>query len=251
MQGHQRPCGRRAPTTPASPPRWWWSASCNAEGKTRHDSAARPSSSACGNGTSTPAAPSPASCDAWAPRWTGAASASPWTRVCPRPSRRCSCACIEEGLIYRGKRLVNWDPVLHTAVSDLEVLSQEESGHLWHMRYPLSNGPATWWWPPPARRPCSATAPWRSIRATNATSTCSGELVELPLTGRRIPIIADEELRRPGIRHRLRQDHPGSRLQRLRRVAAPSRRDRHQLPAPRRLINIFTADAAIRPNDAG
>ncbi|HID48390.1 MAG TPA: valine--tRNA ligase, partial [Chromatiales bacterium] len=46
----------------------------------------------------------------------------------------------QEGLIYRGKRLVNWDPVLHTAVSDLEVLSREESGHLWHMRYPLTNG---------------------------------------------------------------------------------------------------------------
>ena len=43
----------------------------------------------------------------------------------------------EEGLIYRGKRLVNWDPVLHTAVSDLEVISEEENGHLWHMRYPL------------------------------------------------------------------------------------------------------------------
>jgi valyl-tRNA synthetase (EC 6.1.1.9) len=45
-----------------------------------------------------------------------------------------------EGLIYRGKRLVNWDPVLHTAVSDLEVLSEEENGSLWHMRYPLSDG---------------------------------------------------------------------------------------------------------------
>lgn len=44
----------------------------------------------------------------------------------------------EEGLIYRGKRLVNWDPVLHTAVSDLEVLSEEENGYLWHMRYPLA-----------------------------------------------------------------------------------------------------------------
>ncbi|MEW8498452.1 MAG: class I tRNA ligase family protein, partial [Candidatus Thiodiazotropha taylori] len=46
----------------------------------------------------------------------------------------------EEGLIYRGKRLVNWDPKLHTAVSDLEVLSEEENGHMWHMRYPLTNG---------------------------------------------------------------------------------------------------------------
>ncbi|MEJ2440197.1 MAG: class I tRNA ligase family protein, partial [Gammaproteobacteria bacterium] len=46
----------------------------------------------------------------------------------------------DEGLIYRGQRLVNWDPVLHTAVSDLEVISEEETGHLWHMRYPLSDG---------------------------------------------------------------------------------------------------------------
>mgnify|MGYP001426496017 FL=1 len=43
----------------------------------------------------------------------------------------------DRGLIYRGKRLVNWDPVLHTAISDLEVISEEENGHLWHMRYPL------------------------------------------------------------------------------------------------------------------
>src|SRR3569832_1486803 len=46
----------------------------------------------------------------------------------------------EEGLIYRGKRLVNWDPVLHTAVSDLEVISEEENGQLWHLRYPLADG---------------------------------------------------------------------------------------------------------------
>ncbi len=45
----------------------------------------------------------------------------------------------EQGLIYRGKRLVNWDPVLHTALSDLEVLSEEEKGHLWHLRYPLTD----------------------------------------------------------------------------------------------------------------
>ncbi len=46
----------------------------------------------------------------------------------------------DENLIYRGKRLVNWDPVLHTALSDLEVLQHEESGHLWHFRYPLVSG---------------------------------------------------------------------------------------------------------------
>src|SRR5690606_25958823 len=46
----------------------------------------------------------------------------------------------DDGLIYRGKRLVNWDPKLHTAISDLEVLSEEEKGSLWHFRYPLADG---------------------------------------------------------------------------------------------------------------
>ena len=46
----------------------------------------------------------------------------------------------DEGLIYRGNRLVNWDPQLHTAISDLEVFSEEEPGTLWHYRYPLTNG---------------------------------------------------------------------------------------------------------------
>ncbi|MHA4926882.1 class I tRNA ligase family protein, partial [Enterococcus faecium] len=46
----------------------------------------------------------------------------------------------EAGLIYRGKRLVNWDPVLQTAISDLEVVSEEENGKLWHFRYPLAAG---------------------------------------------------------------------------------------------------------------
>ena len=46
----------------------------------------------------------------------------------------------EEGLIYRGKRLVNWDPVLKTALSDLEVVAEEEMGSLWHLRYPLVRG---------------------------------------------------------------------------------------------------------------
>ncbi len=46
----------------------------------------------------------------------------------------------QEGLIYRGKRLVNWDPVLKTALSDLEVVAEEETGSLWHLRYPLSTG---------------------------------------------------------------------------------------------------------------
>lgn len=49
----------------------------------------------------------------------------------------------EEGLIYRGKRLVNWDPTLHTAISDLEVENKEQQGSFWHFRYPLADGVKT------------------------------------------------------------------------------------------------------------
>ena len=63
----------------------------------------------------------------------------------------------EQGLIYRGQRLVNWDPVLKTAISDLEVVNEEEDGHLWSISYPLATAAARWSSPPRARRPCSAT----------------------------------------------------------------------------------------------
>ncbi|NND48582.1 MAG: class I tRNA ligase family protein, partial [Woeseiaceae bacterium] len=70
-----------------------------------------------------------------------------WTRDCFTMDEALSAAVVEEfvrlyddGLIYRGKRLVNWDPVFHTALSDLEVLSSEENGQLWHIRYPLADG---------------------------------------------------------------------------------------------------------------
>ncbi len=98
----------------------------------------------------------------------------------------------EEGLIYRGKRLVNWDPVLHTAVSDLEVLSEEENGSMWHMRYPLSNGTG---------HLIVATTRPETLLGDAAVAIhpnderykhLLGEFVELPLTGRRIPIIADD-----------------------------------------------------------
>jgi len=98
----------------------------------------------------------------------------------------------EEGLIYRGKRLVNWDPVLHTAVSDLEVLSEEENGSMWHLRYPLSNGTG---------HLIVATTRPETMLGDAAVAIhpnderykhLLGEFVELPLTGRRIPIIADE-----------------------------------------------------------
>ncbi len=98
----------------------------------------------------------------------------------------------EEGLIYRGKRLVNWDPVLHTAISDLEVLSQEENGSLWHMRYPLSNGTGdlvvATTRPETLLGDCAVAVHPGDERYKHLL----GEFVELPLTGRRIPVIADD-----------------------------------------------------------
>jgi len=97
-----------------------------------------------------------------------------------------------ENLIYRGKRLVNWDPVLHTALSDLEVISEEENGHLWHIRYPRSDGKG--YVVVATTRP--ETLLGDSAVAVNPqdpryTSLVGLEL-ELPLTGRTIPVIADD-----------------------------------------------------------
>ena len=98
----------------------------------------------------------------------------------------------EEDLIYRGKRLVNWDPVLHTAVSDLEVISEEENGHMWHLRYPISGeeGFLT-----------VATTRPETMLGDSAVAVhpddkryahLIGKQIELPLTGRTIPVIADD-----------------------------------------------------------
>ncbi len=102
----------------------------------------------------------------------------------------------EDGLIYRGKRLVNWDPVLHTAVSDLEVLSDEEDGHLWHFRYPLVDRTAT----EPRWLIVATTRPETMLGDTAVAvhgddpryRDLIGRRVELPLTGRTVPVIADD-----------------------------------------------------------
>ncbi len=97
-----------------------------------------------------------------------------------------------EGLIYRGKRLVNWDPVLHTAVSDLEVESKEENGHLWHFRYPINNSDDV--------LIVATTRPETMLGDTAVAvhpederyAHLIGKSVDLPLTNRQIPIIADD-----------------------------------------------------------
>ena len=98
----------------------------------------------------------------------------------------------EQGLIYRGKRLVNWDPKLHTAVSDLEVVSEEEDGFMWHIRYPLADGSG--------HITVATTRPETmlgdvavAIDPTDERYTpLLGKLLKLPLTDREIPIIADD-----------------------------------------------------------
>jgi valyl-tRNA synthetase len=96
-----------------------------------------------------------------------------------------------QDLIYRGKRLVNWDPVLHTALSDLEVISGEENGHLWHIRYPRVDGKG--YVVVATTRP--ETMLGDTAVAVNPQDPRYTDLVglelELPLTGRVIPVIAD------------------------------------------------------------
>ncbi len=98
----------------------------------------------------------------------------------------------EDDLIYRGKRLVNWDPQLHTAISDLEVISEEEQGHLWHFRYPLSDG--TGYLTVATTRP--ETMLGDTAVAVNPDDKryrhLIGQILSLPLTDREIPIIADD-----------------------------------------------------------
>jgi valyl-tRNA synthetase len=143
----------------------------------------------------------------------------------------------EEELIYRGKRLVNWDPVLHTAISDLEVVSGEEDGHLWHMRYPRTDGKGF---------VVVATTRPETMLGDAAVAVhpederykdLVGKEVELPLTGRTIPVIADDYV----------DPEFGSGCVKI--TPAHDFNDyevgqRHDLP----LLNIFTVDAALNDN---
>ena len=144
-----------------------------------------------------------------------------------------------EGLIYRGKRLVNWDPQLLTAVSDLEVVQEEEDGHLWHIRYPLADGSG--------HLTVATTRPETMLGDTAVMvhpdderyARQIGKSVSLPLTGREIPIIADPYVDREF----------GSGCVKV--TPAHDFNDyavaqRHQLP----MINILTLDAKINENGA-
>ena len=149
----------------------------------------------------------------------------------------------DEGLIYRGNRLVNWDPQLHTAISDLEVASEEEDGHFWYFRYPLADGATT------AEGDhfitIATTRPETLLGDTAVAvhpedprfSALIGSAVDLPLCDRRIPIIADEHV------------DPDFGTGCLKITPAHDFNDyevgkRHDLP----MINVFTAEASINDN---
>ena len=143
----------------------------------------------------------------------------------------------EQGLIYRGKRLVNWDPVLGTAVSDLEVVSEEEDGSMWHIRYPLADGTGSL---------TVATTRPETLLGDVAVMVnpederykhLIGKSVNLPLCNRQIPIIADDYVDLAF----------GTGVVKV--TPAHDFNDyavgqRHQLP----LINILTLDAKINEN---
>lgn len=149
----------------------------------------------------------------------------------------------DEGIIYRGNRLVNWDPKLHTAISDLEVISEEEKGYFWYFRYPLANGETT------------ADGKDHVVIATTRPETMLGDSalavhpederfkeligksVTLPLCDREIPIIADDYV----------DPEFGTGVVKI--TPAHDFNDyeigkRHDLE----LINILTIDAAINEN---
>jgi len=143
----------------------------------------------------------------------------------------------EEGLIYRGKRLVNWDPVLHTALSDLEVLAEPEAGHLWHFRYALDSGEG--------HLTVATTRPETMLGDTAVAvhpederyRHLVGQQIRLPLTGRLIPVIADEYV------------DPAFGSGCVKITPAHDFNDyeigqRHGLP----LINIFDRDARLLPD---
>ncbi|WP_432460940.1 MULTISPECIES: valine--tRNA ligase [unclassified Agarivorans] len=147
----------------------------------------------------------------------------------------------EDDLIYRGKRLVNWDPKLHTAISDLEVENKEQKGHMWHLRYPLADGETT------SEGfnylVVATTRPETMLGDTGVAvnpedpryNSLIGKFIELPLVGRRIPIVGDE--------HADMEKGTGC----VKITPAHDFNDcevgkRHQLP----MINILTLNAEIR-----
>ncbi len=155
----------------------------------------------------------------------------------------------EEGLIYRGKRLVNWDTKFHTAVSDLEVLSEEENGFMWHMKYPLADG---------SGHIIVATTRPETMLGDCAVAVAPGDeryahligkMIALPLTNRHIPIIEDEhvdaEFGTGCVKVTPAHDFNDYDVWKRHNTEETIKNQPHG-----GLINLFTIDAAIRDNDS-
>lgn len=152
----------------------------------------------------------------------------------------------KQGLIYRGKRLVNWDPILKSAVSDLEVENEERDSFMWHIEYPFSDGPQKAADGSPLRGMHIATTRPETMLADGALAVhpdderykhLLGKMVDLPLCDRKIPVIADDYV----------DPEFGSGVVKI--TGAHDFNDyqvalRHNLP----LITIFTLDAKINEN---
>ncbi|RVU30091.1 valine--tRNA ligase [Neptunomonas marina] len=152
----------------------------------------------------------------------------------------------DEGLIYRGKRLVNWDPKLHTAISDLEVENKEVKGKMWYLRYPLADGATT------AEGDnfivVGTTRPETMLGDTGVAvnpeddryKDLIGKFVELPLVGRRIPIVADEhaDMEKGSGCVKITPAHDFNDNEVGKRCGLP-------------MINVFTLDAHIRDEAEG
>ena len=146
----------------------------------------------------------------------------------------------EEGLIYRGKRLVSWDPILKSAVSDLEVESEEEDGSLWHIRYPVSGSDES--------LVVATTRPETMLGDTAVMvhpedaryQHLIGKQVQLPITGRLVPVIADDYV----------DKEFGTGVVKV--TPAHDQNDyqvglRHQLP----MLTIFDLEAKVSTHEAG
>ena len=246
--------GCRAPITPASPPRTWWSASSPRKGSPASTSAARRSSSGCGPTCGRPAS---GSCSSSRP----SAARADWSRTyftldedLSRAVREVFVRLYEKGLVYRGHYIINWCPRCLTALSNEEAEKEEVDGRIWHIRYPLADGGG--------HITVATTRPETMLGDTGVAvhpdderyRRLVGRQLRLPLTDRLIPVVADEAVD-PAFGSGRGQGHAGPRSHRLRdrparrvcpRVDVMTPEARMSLAAPERFQGLDRFEARRR-----
>ena len=198
MQG-KKTLGSRVLTTRVLRHKWWLSAKLPLK-KTKPVTimAAMPLSIKSGSGKQNLAVISVNKCAVWVTLLIGLATRFTMDDGLSEAVQEVFVRLYQDDLIYRGKRLVNWDPKLHTAISDLEVENKDKKGHMWHLRYPLANGAKT------AEGKdylvVATTRPETMLGDTGVAvnpedpryKDLIGQHVQLPLVNRLIPIVGDE-----------------------------------------------------------